>query len=59
MRKIYSTSNLSAIKSEAYFNALIAKETQTCHKYKVKHTEYHTGITRGCCRDMGPQMTTL
>lgn len=55
MRKIYSTNNLSAIKSEAYFNALIAKEAQTCHKYKVKHTEYHTGITRGCCRDTGPK----
>lgn len=39
MRKICGTSNLSAINSEAYFNALIAKEAQTCHKYKVKHTE--------------------
>lgn len=55
MRKIYSTSNLSAIKSEAYFNALIAKEAQTCRKYKVKHTEYHTAITRGCCRNTGPK----
>lgn len=39
MRKIYGVSNLSAIKSEAYFNALIAKEPQTRHKYEVKHTE--------------------
>lgn len=34
-------------KNETSFNALIAKEAETCHKYKIKQAENFPGITSG------------
>lgn len=57
-KRIYSISNLSAIKNETYFNALIAKEAETCHKYEIKQAENFPGITNGWLLAQRPRLTT-
>lgn len=44
-------------KNETHFNALMAKEAETCHKYKIKQAENFTGITNGLLLAQRPQLT--
>lgn len=55
---IYCIGNLSEIKIKPYFNALIAKEAETCHKYKINQVENFTGITNGWLLARRPRLTT-